>query len=63
MVQVVVHVLVTCTLLFAVFRYYLREEDMEQIETAENPKVTLERLLVSRDLPCAMRSIQQGRFA
>ena len=32
---------------------------MEQIETSDNPKLTLERLLVSRDLPCAMRSMQQ----
>ena len=44
---------------FVPSRYFLREEDMEQIETSDNPKLTLERLLVSRDLPCAMRSMQQ----
>ena len=33
---------------------------MEQIETSDNPKLTLDRLLVSRDLPCAMRSMQQA---
>ncbi len=32
---------------------------MERIESSDNPKLTLERMLVAKDLPCTMRSMQQ----
>ena len=44
---------------FSARRFYLSDEDMDRIENSDNPKATLERLLVSKDLPCTMRSMQQ----
>ena len=33
--------------------------ELDRIETSDNPKLTLEQLVISKDLPCTMRTIQQ----
>ncbi len=40
-------------------RFRLSSEDMETIDSADDHKSVLERIVVSKDLPCTMRSIQQ----
>lgn len=39
-------------------KFQLTNEDMDNIENSENQRVTLERIVIAKDLPCTMRSIQ-----
>lgn len=39
-------------------RFRLSVAEMERIESSDNAKVTLEQILIGKDLPCTMRSVQ-----
>jgi len=40
-------------------RFLMTSEELESVETAEDPRVVLEQMLVRKDLPCVTRSFTQ----